>query len=1240
MGCRAAQGHKDTVFTVSYSRDGKRFASGGADKTIIIWTHKVRALLDISALRRGQAGRLRLAAAVAQAEGILKYAHNDPIQKLVYNPVTQQLASATCSDFGLWSPEKKQVAKHKVRADIASRRTRAPALTERRGALRRSRTACSRRRGRTTGSIWHWACSMGTSRSGAMLHRCSDRVLQRPSVSLCPRASRDKNGDEKVLIERNAPVWAIQWNPSRDDTGILAAACWDQTLSFYQLSGNQVGRDRKLDYDPCALSYFTQGEYLLMGGSNKTVSLHTKEGVRLVPIGEREDWVWCAAARPKQNYVAVGCNDGTITMYQLVFSTVHGLYQDRYAFRENMTDVIIQHLITEQKVRIKCRDYVKKIAVYKDRLAVQLPDRVIIYELSHDDEFDMHYRVKEKIQHRLDCNLIVVTSKHIILCQEKKLQLYGFKGAKEREWVLDSVIRYIKVVGGPIGREGLLVGLKSGLVLKIFIDNPFPIQLIKHETSIRCLDINCTRSKIALVDENTSVLVHDVKTKELLFQDTNANSVAWNTEMEDMFCFSGNGMLNIKTGKFPKHAQKLQGFVVGFNGSKIFCLHYVSMQTIDVPQSASLYRYIEKKDWDAAFGVACLGVTESDWRLLAMEALAAMSFDVARSSFIRIRDGRYIELLNQIENAKKQDQSLTNDHFMGDIYAYQGRFSEAAKVYSKTEQVAKAVEMYSDLRKWDEASAFATKHEGAAAGINVEELIRKQATYSEANDPRAAAEMYLACGETEKAIRLIGENGFLEKLIEIVRTLPKTDTEILTMAANFCKQHGNHQFAKEIFLKMDDFKSVVEIHVELQQWEDALAILRSHPEHREGVYLAYGNWLAVNDRFDEAQKAFDDAGRPDLSSKMLDQLTHNAVIECRFNDAGYYFWLLAQEHLRLIGTCPSVAQMSLKQKKHWAKFQELQQRAEIYFSYHHVFRYTDEPFTSLVPDALFNICRFLMASIKSKEAPLGVSKIYTIFCLAKQARHLGSFKLARYCLDRLRKLNIPASWREQVDFAAITIRSLPMKDKEELVPCCYRCGHTNPLIASHCVACGHEFVRSFCSFDVLPLVEFEVDASIDEEEAEKLIAETPSETGGGGGGAGRRGRGGGGRDDWQEQDMGYAQTMGMDNQDGSAGGGDLFSSRLMAGDGGEVTGPVMCDRRVLQSLEPREVFTLHWNKGRMGMRPRRFKSVVPEIPIVVCTNCNHFFHEEDFEFASLQKKECPFCKVRPTNAINSSETFL
>jgi hypothetical protein len=54
-------------------------------------------------------------------------------------------------------------------------------------------------------------------------------------------------------------------------------------------------------------------------------------------------------------------------------------------------------------------------------------------------------------------------------------------------------------------------------------------------------------------------------------QKRNANSVAWNSEFEDMFCFSGSGVLSIKTGTFPLHQQKLQGFVVGFKVRSFSC---------------------------------------------------------------------------------------------------------------------------------------------------------------------------------------------------------------------------------------------------------------------------------------------------------------------------------------------------------------------------------------------------------------------------------------------------------------------------------------------------------------------------------------------------------------------------------------------------------------------------------------------------------------------------------------------
>jgi intraflagellar transport protein 122 len=357
----------------------------------------------------------------------------------------------------------------------------------------------------------------------------------------------------------------------------------------------------------------------------------------------------------------------------IVYSTVHALYQERYAFRESMTDVVVQHLITEQKVRIRCKDYVKKIAVYKDRLAVQLPERVLIYSLSGppEDAHDMQYRVTTRIGAKLECNLLVVTSEHVILCLEKKLQLYNLDGEKEREWVLEAVIRYIKVVGGPPGREGLLVGLKNGAIMQVLVDNPFLTQLIKHRASIRCLDLSAERRKLAVVDESAAVVVYDLATKGVIFEDANANSVAWNGDMESMLCYSGNGQLSIKTGDFPVTVQKLQGFVVGFQASKVFCLHLLAMQTIDVPQSSSMHNYLTRGDLPAAYKVACLGVTDSDWRALAMAALTSANLDIAKKALIRLRDVRLLDLLHSKQVGVKGGALEGSQLFLAEVLAFQ-----------------------------------------------------------------------------------------------------------------------------------------------------------------------------------------------------------------------------------------------------------------------------------------------------------------------------------------------------------------------------------------------------------------------------------------------------------------------------------------------------------------------------------------------------------------------------------------
>lgn len=56
-------GHSDTVHCLAFSKDGKRFASGGADKRVVIW--------------------------LANGDGEKKYTHSSSLQCLSFNPVHQ-----------------------------------------------------------------------------------------------------------------------------------------------------------------------------------------------------------------------------------------------------------------------------------------------------------------------------------------------------------------------------------------------------------------------------------------------------------------------------------------------------------------------------------------------------------------------------------------------------------------------------------------------------------------------------------------------------------------------------------------------------------------------------------------------------------------------------------------------------------------------------------------------------------------------------------------------------------------------------------------------------------------------------------------------------------------------------------------------------------------------------------------------------------------------------------------------
>ena len=1138
------RGHKGNVFCLAYSPIGKKFASGGADKTVVIWTHEL--------------------------EGVLKFTHNESIQALAYNPITLQLASCSAQDFGLWCGEQKNVVKNKLS----------------------SRALCC---------AW--------THDGQYLAI----GLYSGVISV-----RQRGGDEKVTIQRPGghPVWCLSWSPSYGDQyGILTVGDWGQRLSFYQLNGRQIGKDRNLGFDPCSLSYFSNGEFILIAGSNKELTLCSREGIKLSSITSEDSWVWSAVGHPELQHAAVGTHDGTIAFYAVTISMVHGLYKERYAYRENLTDVVVQHLLTEQVVKIKCRDMVKRVAIYKQRLAVLLAEQLIVYELVGDDpSSDMEYKVKDRIVRKFDCNLLVICSEHVVLCQEDRLQLVGFSGEQVRHWQLDSVVRYIKVIGGAPGKEGLLVGLKSGQALKLFVNSPFTVQILIHHSPIRCLDLNLDQNKLAVVDENNTCCIYRTASGELLGQEPDATSVAWNSHHPDLLCYSGTGWVYIKVGNFPSNKQKGQGFVVGFTGTRVYSLKLFSVQTIEVPLSSSMHQYLDKREFKAAYQIACLGVTESDWRNLAHASLAALDFEVARKSFIRVRDLHYLELLGSIEERISRGER-NNSLFLGDINAYQKNFQEAAKFYKKSGHPGRAMDLFTDLRQFDFAKEFLADSDTQ----HVKQLIEKQADWCETiNDPKTACDIYTAAGDYDKAIDLMAKHSWSDKLAELGRKLDKDSfVTVLQRIAEILKKMQQFVLAVEVLNKLGDTRNLIKLFVDSQQWEEALPLADKYPEYKDDVFLPYATWLAEHDRFDESQEAFNKAGRQSEATQVLRQLTENAVDEKRFDDASYYLWLMSRSFLDRYAQETDPATREQLTPSIVAEFQLSIFLSELYYAYHFVHSFTVQPFTSLMPETLFNIARYLthalVGVVPETDCP-GVSRVNIMYTLARQGKTVEAYKVARHAYEKLQGLILPRKFQEIIDFGSITIRCKPFHDREDLMPVCYRCNITNPLLNNHgneCLNCKHPFVFSFVSFEVLPLVEFVIDSDISDEEALLLLKmETVVDTGS------VQHREYPGRD---------AQTLVLDEQDMESS-KDLFMDRLVSIEHTSTEyAPVTVDREILRSLTYSEVFIRYWPPP---LRNQYYKSLMPDLPITSCPSCYQLFHSDDFDLQILRKGSCPFCRAQ------------
>lgn len=1148
-----------------------------------------------------------------------------------------------------------------------------------------------------------------------------------------------------------------------------------------QNGGHRPVSEKQLKFYPCSLALAgangSKSNHLVVSGSHKKVMLFSRDGVCLGEIASKDSWVWgvcccqpstsaaagLSSSLSVSDRVIIGTDGGTIDAIQLSFDSIHSLYREKYAFRESLTEIIIHNLVTDKKVRIKCKDLVKRISLYKNKLAVQLTDRVCIYESNAEEAQDMHFKLrKERIMigtsplpasdggraaaataskwmdEQDKATSMVVTSMHLVFSRSDILEVYGLDGQRIRVWRLDAPVTFMKVDGGPEGREGILLGLETGVVVKIFVDNPFPVELYKASSSsaaaeatpsVLGIDVSLYRTLVAIVNSQHVLTVVDLRSQAVLLSKNGVLSVCFNSEVDDMLCYTSSadssvfvisGVGGRSTAQRQDRAgagasassdpqeqlQYVAGHAVGFQGQKIYCLNRGLISGADVPQSVNMMRALDAGDMRGAYSIACLGATEADWKLLAIRSLRANCLEVAKHAFARLKDTKLLSLLEVIERGEASSASgggafssgdagaggsrttagaasVTGDRrgtrargneaavpgaaaagggggggggaafkgekpldpiWQAELLAYEGHHQEAAKTFARAGKIDEAIRLLTDLRRWDDAKVFAQN----AGRSDLSSLTTQQAKWlHEIKDWKGASELYVSMGQHMQAAQIVAEAeeaGWPPVLIEVVRSCPLDLKDVLLFCGEAFNKADEDAFARETFLKAGDISQLMGLYAKRQMWAEAAKLADEHEGKFDvSVFLPYAEWLVSQDRYEEAMTAFKKAGRRDLAKKVLEELTFNAVSESRFKDAAYYYWLLSRE-----GEGADNFPIQLQS--------EFEQKADLYFAYANVHTYITDPFTSSQPEMLFQVSRYIVNSLGNSDfVPFGISKAATLFTLARQAMALGAFKLAKNAYERLGKMQSLPRKQEDIEMDMLVVQAKPMRDEPDILPVCYRCSSTNPLLnpftnkfakGDVCTNCGHPFVRSFINFDILPLVEFVPDQHISDEDAIDLIRQSPGE-------AGRKGRSGGG---WKEGKEGEADTMTLDADDDAdadgggrgryAGGGfdgfgkdggdsDLFTKCVNTTLEKQKNAyiPTTVDAETLSSMNRAEVYVCR--PSSKNKRATFYRNMLPDISIAISQPCHRFFHLEDFEFAYLSNKNCPYSRLKSVGEYGS-----
>ncbi|KAL7471056.1 hypothetical protein ACHAXS_011334 [Conticribra weissflogii] len=1177
---RKLRGHTATIYTIAWSADGSQLASGGSDNTTIIW--------DGNSLK-----------------GVLKFSHDTSVQAVAFHPTSNILASCSNMDFGLWSSTTRKVSKFKVESKILA-------------------------------AAWS-----GNGDHLALAHESGQVGLW------------DVHGNGMTILGKSdAPIWCLAWIPNHviaDNnivTDILVVGSWKKSISFLDEYGRETKRNKNTDQLPCSLSYSgeTHGSFMIISGSGGRSSIINRDGNKIAELPKQDSWIWRSCLSPLGNRVAIGMDSGSIAMYSVSCPFIWGTDGCWMAWRNGTMDVILNN--GARFGRIRCHSEVCQISICGNCLAVKLLDKVIIYELVMDDNAGISSECIHSFATKRVNDCFHLLTNQLIVSKDDTLFLISFDGKMLIECALKSRINCISAgVITKNGRVSITVGLENGDVLNLLVKPAFPLDFeLQHRCGINEIIQSPNQSIFAVIDADHTLYLYHGSTKQLILSEKDIDGFVFHSSIPNFICFSRRGSLVIQTLDGCSTSFQLKGKPVVFNGSGVLLSSRNSVIRKCLSMVSILKQMLAHGDvCSAKLIVSTLGVDEA-WSILAEEVKSIL----VEKDLPESRDFHTVACSSRVQKQiQKQDIEVdkcfvkSKLFFKIAIFIMLSQYESAVRFCLESKLPNLAIEILIQLERWNQAKELARQ----TNCVQLDTINRRQASSAaKKHDIAIAKTLYLESGGYTEAIQLIGANKcgkWEEEILDVLEMMPsKNNLAIVAATSIFEESEVDDQLLEKLYSITGNSTKLLLLYYSKDNFFEARRIFDCYQDKIDSSgIIAYAKMLVSKGDNLGAFEIYCRHGIYELGFRNMKDLLTTAVTMDAFDDARtilHQWYTVASSY-----STNDIFNESKESPLKTYNTRAIEFQAEIYYMYHFIHLYCTEPFTSSHPETILNISSLLHNSISPPHVPQGISMANILYALTKNATLLDANGTAKFAFEKLRDRYIMPQHRSNLGVEFLDIYTKSFDDNPDILPTCYKCGSTNPLIrptdvnssantvgwSDQCISCNHPFIRCFVNFDVLPLIEFTPPKEVSHSEAIELILKTRQD---------------------KECCFSLDSARNEENENGLS--NELFDSCVLRSlndksllDEDTSHKPVEVDYDSLISLPRQEIFVIQESKRQISKnaedslsgdsakesgeeRCRFFKNVLPEIGIALCPNCHNFFHESDFEFEVLRTGGCPFCK--------------